>query len=435
MQYFAVMATKLQWQGVRLHLLLTSYYMYPHKICFDSNGKNLKVIKNHLQLIPYYFVSIGLSFILGVPCLLVPILKYIFLSNKPSGITVSFMVIWLAFGLTAISTNFIVISYSDSIATYMNSFVNYKKLLHTSIIPSKRYHSKLNDQPYSIIRHIQEINLELLKILQRQESVDYLGIFISNFAVYSTFLAMLLSPIGFYLKLDPFAPLIKDIMPLIPSEYRSTTLKTSLSVLNLIVDYLIVMEGCRTNTLLIMLYLLHQSVILKCMKLIKIPRVSPMILRKYTQLQILVQVGQWITQIFVGTSVTSVYFITLFLTCFTAIGWKMFSWKVYVFIVPATPIAYFLIAVVFNYTVSIENISRHLIHHEWPNQAMTMFQTGDSNWFSVRRFKKMLRVHRPLIFHCGKLFVMDQATKTNYYNYIFLYTANTLLLFNMYYTI
>lgn len=146
------------------------------------------------KLVPFYFVSIDICFIFALPCALLPILKYIFLSNKPSGITVAFMVIWIAFGLTATTANIIAINCSSRLVTYMRSLVSYHKRLHLSIFPLQRYRYQINNSSNGLLCYFREINFELLKFLNQAKNIDYLGIYIYNQILYGTFFACVAPP-------------------------------------------------------------------------------------------------------------------------------------------------------------------------------------------------------------------------------------------------
>lgn len=422
------MSTPLQWKGMRLHLLLTSQYLYPYKIYFDSETNHLKTLENHWKLVPLYFVTIGLCFIFGLTCTLAQLLKYIYLPNRISGVTIGFMVIMLAFGLVTLTTNLLVITSGSGMANYLNALSDFQKQYYQKIALIRRRSECY--KTYNLLDHFKELNLEIVKLVRRQENVDTLGIIISNHAVYSTFVAWTLPIICYYFRLDPFSYVIEDLMPN-PPESRSNILTLFLTGFNLLVNYVIVMEACRANTFIFMFVLVHQSLLLKCIKLISMSQVTTNLMRKYTQLQILVRSGLWFMEKIVGSTLIGTFFICLFLTCFTAFGWKIFNLNIYVAFFPSTPICYLAIGMAFNITVRIYEISQNLIHYQWPRQAMKMHESGNSNWASVKVFKRMLRVHQPIIVQVGKLVIMDQATKRSYFGSISIYTANVLILYNL----
>lgn len=425
-----IMATSLQWNGIRLHLHLTSYYMFPYKIYFDSSCDHIKTVENHRKLMPFYFVSIGLVLCFAVPCAFFQILSFIFLPYTTNGIAICCLVLLLAFAAISITTNLLFIISGDRVVEYFNALVDFDEDLHKTK-PSSEQHSKANpSKPYNFRQHIFEFNNELLKLFQRNENVDYLGILISNHAIYSTLVAWCLPAFCFYFKLDPTTNLIETFLWIEP-ESRSFTLKLCLATFNLTLNYLMVMEACRANTLIFMFTLIHQNLYFSCTKIFQAKPFNMPLLRKYTQLEILVKSGQWLTQLLVGSQLSGAFFITLFLTSFTAIGWKLFPFKVYAAIFPATPITYLIVDKAFSYTVNIFRISFGLLKHQWPIQMINKTERRNFNSFTIQVYKKLLRVKMPIVFQCGKLVVMDQDTKTSYYNYIAVYTANVLLLFNL----
>lgn len=96
------------------------------------------------------------------------------------------MVIMLAFGVINLSTDTLATIYGSRIANYLNALVDFQENFQSKLDPFGRRHTTRNFTEHKIFHHFLELNLEFLKILKRQENVDYLRIFISNHTLHNT---------------------------------------------------------------------------------------------------------------------------------------------------------------------------------------------------------------------------------------------------------
>jgi len=212
-------------------------------------------------------------------------------------------------------------------------------------------------------------------------------------------------------------------------------------------------EALRTYSVMFIPSMSLCNIYMKCLRQIKAPTrpINQTTFKLYDQLRIIHRSGEGIVKVCIQILMGTGYILCLLLNCFTLVGWKIFSLKIYVCAMPITFVIYFVIGETLPKAVYCFDFSYDMIRHYWAmkvteslkNQLLAVTKksvaieilgnhstsgSGIGSSYALKQMKRLLQKQRPIIFHSGDVAKLNKETELTFYESLFYYTVTLLII-------
>lgn len=237
--------------------------------------------------------------------------------------------------------------------------------------------------------------------------MDYLGLSMHAIVLIIFFAATGIAVFAIVFNIDPNYILFSDLFPASANNWFIIAARF-VAILS------IAIEIARLCTLFLLFAV--SLVYLYCSFLKKLEATSMNCnpIRKYTELQIINQIGmeplRQMCAVLMGTG----FLITVLGAWIFCLGWKYFPLLIYGLMCLVTLDTYTVIAVALPKVTKCHEFSQRLLKSVWPILLMKHFYLSGNTGFSFKVEKRKLQAQQPLNVYYG-LARYDRATKTNFY--------------------
>lgn len=235
-----------------------------------------------------------------------------------------------------------------------------------------------------------------------------------------------------YLRMESQYYLIEDYLPLPPESMRTFALRVTLILIRYMILLGMGFEASRVNVLSTAIFLTHQNVCINAV--LNVQKKNPWMnggtaLRKYTELRVLLRNGCWFIHPLIAIYMATGFLLSVLANCFNFLGWRFFSWQVYLPLAPFSVVLQLLVAKGVSLTAEIHKVSYGMIKRKWVlDTAIVVKREGKFTPF--KKYKRVLASQMPIGFCSGSMALMDKETKRNYVVYIMETTTDLFLLFD-----
>lgn len=219
-----------------------------------------------------------------------------------------------------------------------------------------------------------------------------MGMLQISFVAYTQIAATLLLPVGVYHNFDPFLFLAQDL------GFGDVALQPAyIHVSRYVITFICGFEVIRTVCLLLNPLLMEHCIYNKILLYLKEQPLNTITLQLYSKLTIIKNHGDNMVSyaifILLGTS----FFMTVILTFFLFVGWKVFPFSMYLGGLLLNVLIYFIIHLIFPLIIKSHQLSFKMINSDWP-------RTFSCNRWNVQRRKfttRKLASLQPITFRWG----------------------------------